>query len=466
MTQQFSLYEDLTIQENLDFVARVYRLDRRRERVADALERSASRAQTQLAGALSGGWKQRLALAAARCTSPAPLLDEPTAGVDPKARRAFWTRSILCGRGITVLVSTHYMDEAERCHDIAYIAYGGLMARGTADEVIAGLRPAAFNARATASTGCAGELHARRARWPPPFGSTLHVSGPDRGALPRAIAPCATIARLRSETDPTLEDVFIHLMARRGTTSRLNMPGPGRWPGFSLGRHLNQGVRAASRDRLTYAMILGVPIMQLLLFGYAINTDPRHCRPRCSSARKSRFARAILVGAQQHRLHELSPTASAARAEADTLPRQARSSSPSPCRATSPAGSSAATRPRSWSRPTPPTHRRGSALAAASPAPQALPTTSSAARSRQRPIRRRRSGRAPPLQSRGTRRSISCPACWRDPDHDPGDDDRARRDPRARARHHGGPAGHAGGAARSDDRQARALVVVGTDPGT
>ena len=140
MTQKFGLYEDLSIRENLDFVARVYGLDRIEERVAAALERLglASR-QGQLTGTLSGGWKQRLALAACVIHEPRLLLlDEPTAGVDPKARRSFWDEiHALAATGITVLVSTHYMDEAERCHEVAYIAYGRLMARGSSAAIIA-----------------------------------------------------------------------------------------------------------------------------------------------------------------------------------------------------------------------------------------------------------------------------------------------------------------------------------------
>jgi ABC-2 type transport system ATP-binding protein len=148
MTQKFSLYEDLTIQENLAFMARVHSLDRRSERVRDALERlGLAERQHQLAGALSGGWKQRLALAACLIHEPRLLLlDEPTAGVDPKARREFWDHiHALAEQGITVLVSTHYMDEAERCHELVYIAYGTVLARGGAAEVIAaaGLPPEA-----------------------------------------------------------------------------------------------------------------------------------------------------------------------------------------------------------------------------------------------------------------------------------------------------------------------------------
>ncbi|MEO8115397.1 MAG: ABC transporter ATP-binding protein, partial [Phenylobacterium sp.] len=141
MTQKFSLYEDLTIAENLQFTARVYGLDRRTERVDTALERlGLAERRDQLAGTLSGGWKQRLALASATLHEPRLLLlDEPTAGVDPKARRTFWDEiHVLAGQGLTVLVSTHYMDEAERCHEIAYISYGKLIARGTAEEVVAG----------------------------------------------------------------------------------------------------------------------------------------------------------------------------------------------------------------------------------------------------------------------------------------------------------------------------------------
>ncbi|MBC5766814.1 ABC transporter ATP-binding protein [Ramlibacter sp. GTP1] len=146
MTQKFGLYEDLSIRENLDFIARLFQLPQRHAAVDEALERLGLTArQQQLAGALSGGWKQRLALAACLIHKPRLLLlDEPTAGVDPKARRDFWDEiHRLAQEGITVLVSTHYMDEAERCHELVYIAYGRVLARGTAAQVIeqAGLPP-------------------------------------------------------------------------------------------------------------------------------------------------------------------------------------------------------------------------------------------------------------------------------------------------------------------------------------
>ena len=219
MTQKFGLYEDLTIRENLDFVARVYLLDHARDRVDKALERLglASR-QNQLTGTLSGGWKQRLALATCILHEPKLLLlDEPTAGVDPKARRAFWDEiHSLAAEGITVLASTHYMDEAERCHEIAYIAFGKLMARGTADEIIA-----ASGLKAWLATGPGADRLAPRLRDAPgvtaaaAFGLTLHVCGPDEAALEAAIAPLRRDKNIKWEkSEPTLEDVFIHLMGQ------------------------------------------------------------------------------------------------------------------------------------------------------------------------------------------------------------------------------------------------------------
>ncbi len=140
MTQKFGLYDDLSIRENLDFVARLFELPNRKQVVTQALERLGLAArQEQLAGSLSGGWKQRLALAACLIHTPRLLLlDEPTAGVDPKARRDFWDQiHALADQGITVLVSTHYMDEAERCHSLVYIAYGTILAQGTAASIVA-----------------------------------------------------------------------------------------------------------------------------------------------------------------------------------------------------------------------------------------------------------------------------------------------------------------------------------------
>jgi ABC-2 type transport system ATP-binding protein len=224
MTQKFGLYEDLTIQENLQFTARVYGLDRRRERVQEALNRLGLHdRRNQLAGALSGGWKQRLALAACLLHEPQLLLlDEPTAGVDPKARRDFWDQiHAMAAQGITVLVSTHYMDEAERCHEIVYIAYGRLLTHGPIRQVIAeaGLTTWAVSAKAGDGARIA-ELSRRLSDQPgidavAAFGAGLHVGGRDAAALERAITPFRDDALLTwQRTEPNLEDVFIDLVAR------------------------------------------------------------------------------------------------------------------------------------------------------------------------------------------------------------------------------------------------------------
>ncbi|MGE0178690.1 MAG: ABC transporter ATP-binding protein [Sphingomonas sp.] len=216
MTQRFSLYEDLTVEENLQFAARIRGLDRRGERVAEALAQlGLAERRKQLSGTLSGGWKQRLALAVATLHEPQLLLlDEPTAGVDPQARRAFWDEiHALAGRGLTVLVSTHYMDEAERCHDIAYIAYGELLARGTAAEVIGRAKLFTWRGEGPGVDRLAGDLLENPAvEMAAPFGLALHVSGSDEQALQRAIEPYEKSPFKWQRTEPTLEDVFIHLM--------------------------------------------------------------------------------------------------------------------------------------------------------------------------------------------------------------------------------------------------------------
>ena len=193
MTQKFSLYEDLTIAENLQFTARVHGLDRRRARVEEALQRlGLAERRDQLAGALSGGWKQRLALASATLHEPELLLlDEPTAGVDPQARRSFWDEiHALSARGLTVLVSTHYMDEAERCHEIAYISYGRLIARGTAAEVVAKAQIVTLRGEGPGVDQLGAEIEGQPGvDSVAPFGAALHVSGVDRMALNAALEP-------------------------------------------------------------------------------------------------------------------------------------------------------------------------------------------------------------------------------------------------------------------------------------
>jgi ABC-2 type transport system ATP-binding protein len=218
MTQRFSYWEDLTIRENLDFVARIYQMRNRREAVDRSLESLGLQTRAkQLTGSLSGGWKQRLALAACMLHEPKLLLlDEPTAGVDPTARRDFWEElHRLAATGISVLVSTHYMDEAERCHKLAYIAYGKLLARGTASEVIESQGLSTWSIQGEHLSKLSEQL-----RTTPGvdqtvvFGSALHVSGSDREALEAAVRQAVAGTSLRIEPVSTgLEDVFIYLMS-------------------------------------------------------------------------------------------------------------------------------------------------------------------------------------------------------------------------------------------------------------
>ena len=225
MTQKFSLYEDLSIEENLDFVARMYEVPDRRRRVADALANlGLTSRKGQLAGTLSGGWKQRLALAACLIHEPRLLLlDEPTAGVDPGARRDFWEHiHQLAHDGITVLVSTHYMDEAERCHALAYIAYGKLLAHGTIREVIDAAGLATWEIEGRGLMAITDELRAMPGvEMVAPFGNALHVSGTDRAAIERSLGALAGREGLAvREVAPSLEDVFIHLMRDLGDGAR------------------------------------------------------------------------------------------------------------------------------------------------------------------------------------------------------------------------------------------------------
>jgi ABC-2 type transport system ATP-binding protein len=216
MTQRFSFYEDLSIAENLDFVARMYSLKNRRQAVRESIERLGLTARAgQLAGELSGGWKQRLALAACLIHEPRLLLlDEPTAGVDPKARRDFWEEiHRLAGEGLTFLIATHYMDEAERCHQLAYLSFGRMLAHGAVEEVVREARLTTWSVSGPDLTRLGAQLRALPAvRHATAFGNTLHVSGEDAAALERAIAPFRTGPYEWRRIESGLEDVFIHLM--------------------------------------------------------------------------------------------------------------------------------------------------------------------------------------------------------------------------------------------------------------
>ena len=221
MTQRFSFWEDLSIEENLDFVARMYSVKNRREAVSRSLQNlGLEKRRRQLAGELSGGWKQRLALAACMIHEPKLLLlDEPTAGVDPKARREFWEQiHQLASEGLTFLIATHYMDEAERCTRLAYILNGRLLARGTVNEVVAQSHLSTWSVSGRDLYKLAELLRKNPAvEQAVAFGSALHVSGGDAAALEKAIAPFRKEGYVWRQIESGLEDVFIHLMEKAGT---------------------------------------------------------------------------------------------------------------------------------------------------------------------------------------------------------------------------------------------------------
>jgi ABC-2 type transport system ATP-binding protein len=218
MTQKFSYYEDLSIRENLDFIARIYGIPDRKKAVQESLERlGLQNRSAQLAGQLSGGWKQRLALAACLIHKPRLLLlDEPTAGVDPKARREFWDElHRLSTEGITVLITTHYMDEAERCHRIACLAYGNLLVRGTVGDVVAEAKLITWSVEGPDLAKLAEKLRGLPGiEQVVPFGSALHVSGTDAAAINASLAANCDAAHRRTQIASGLEDVFIALMDR------------------------------------------------------------------------------------------------------------------------------------------------------------------------------------------------------------------------------------------------------------
>ena len=221
MTQRFSLYEDLSVRENLDFVARIYGVAQRERVVSAAIDRlGLTKRRDQLAGQLSGGWKQRLALAATTLHNPKLLLlDEPTAGVDPKARRDFWLAiHELAGQGVTILVSTHYMDEAERCHRLVYLSYGHILAQGTPSEVVAHSGLTTWLVKGPNLMQLAEKLRSLSdAAQVAPFGDALHVSGTDAVRLETALTPYFAQPELTwTRSHPGLEDVFIQLVSEAG----------------------------------------------------------------------------------------------------------------------------------------------------------------------------------------------------------------------------------------------------------
>jgi ABC-2 type transport system permease protein len=294
MTQRFSFYEDLSLEENLDFVARIYGVVGRRAAVTRSLEGlGLAGRRRQLAGHLSGGWKQRLALAACMIHQPELLLlDEPTAGVDPKARRDFWEEiHQLAARGLTVLITTHYMDEAERCHSLAYIAYGSLLTQGSTQAVVRGAGLTTWEVTGPELPELARALRASDGvEQVVAFGNSLHVSGRDEERLRRA---------------GTLEERPSSLGAgREPTRARVHQPhgnGEGQLrmnPVFSLNRFWAVVVKEfiqMRRDRLTFGMMVGIPLMQLILFGFAINMNPKHLPTAVFCADPGVFARTLVA---------------------------------------------------------------------------------------------------------------------------------------------------------------------------
>ena len=216
MTQKFSLPGDLSIYENLDFIAQLYNVKNRKQAVQKSIEElGLFDRQKQLAGTLSGGWKQRLALSAALIHKPKLLLlDEPTAGVDPKARRDFWTQiQKLSTQGVTTLVSTHYMDEAERCNKLAYIFKGNILTKGTAAEIIA---ESDMHVWEVTGEGNVNELATQIRNEPgieqtAVFGSSLHVSGSNAKLLEQTVDKFRIEPWTWEQTSPDLEDIFINL---------------------------------------------------------------------------------------------------------------------------------------------------------------------------------------------------------------------------------------------------------------
>jgi len=218
MTQRFSYWEDLTIGENLEFVATIFGLERRKERVEETLHQlGLSARSSQLVGTLSGGWKQRLALSAAVLHNPELLLlDEPTSGVDPRARREFWDEiHRLAGTGMTILVSTHYMDETDRCHEIIYMSEGKIVTQGPVADVVARAGLTTWTVTGSSVINLMQRLkQLKPVSSAAPFGDCLHVSGTDEAALESAIAPYrADKSYTWTKVAPTMEDVFFHYTA-------------------------------------------------------------------------------------------------------------------------------------------------------------------------------------------------------------------------------------------------------------
>jgi ribosome-dependent ATPase len=360
MSQSFSLYRDLSVEENLDFYGRVYGLppERLTQRKREVLELTGLGDRTrQLAGELSGGWKQRLALACALIHEPELLfLDEPTAGIDPVARRQLWDLLFdLSGRGVTLFVTTHYMDEAERCTDIGYIYLSKLLVLGEPEGLkrIRQVTPAGTRRWEldvpTPATHLAALREMDGVRDATLFGQTIHLLADERlteAALLARIDVPADEASVR-EIAPTLEDVFVTLTTtaegqreageaietystageeRRGRdaeeTGEERTPAggdgppsspaapaperrPGTWSMVGFLAVLLKEFVHLRRQPSTLLFMLVIPVFQTIIFGYAIETQIEHIPTVVYDLDGRRAARALIDRFENTRTFEI-----------------------------------------------------------------------------------------------------------------------------------------------------------------
>lgn len=219
MTQHFSFYKDLSVTENLNFIANIYGVADSQNAVAEIMEEhDLVKFKNQLTGELSGGWKQRVALAACLLHKPdLLLLDEPTAGIDPIARRIFWDKiHSLSEQGITTLMSTHYMDEAERCTRLAYVAYGDLLIEGNVDDVIQATKLITWNVSGAITTELLQKIKALTGvEQASLFGREIHACGYDKDIIATGLKELSNNYKINyTLIDSTLEDAFISLVSR------------------------------------------------------------------------------------------------------------------------------------------------------------------------------------------------------------------------------------------------------------
>jgi ABC-2 type transport system ATP-binding protein len=220
MPQQFCLYQNLTVYENLDFIARIYGIKNRKARLKEIIELlQLSEKSNRLSCTLSGGWKQRVALAAALLHNPRILLlDEPTSGIDPQSRLSIWAHiQDIARQGVTVLLSTHLMDEADRCHQLAYMSYGEIIAYGSAAEIIRSTRLFSWRIKGTDLTSLKTLISKNLASIQLiEKGNEIRISSLQHNILSQLDSFVLDNYDIEA-TDTTLEDVFIFKMHHEGS---------------------------------------------------------------------------------------------------------------------------------------------------------------------------------------------------------------------------------------------------------